>query len=346
MRKLQIGVVGIGFGQKVLVPAFRMNADCEVVAICASTFTRAHHVASELQISKAYGDWHDLVVDPQIDAIAIATPPVSQPAIVLAAFANGKHVFCEKPIAATLSSAKAILNASLESGKAHMVDFEFPEIETWQYTKALLDRGILGHINHCVVSWQVETYANRVGLDTWKHNPDMGGGTLNAFMSHTFYYLEWLLGPIKRMSVRLFSPVRNAKAMAEGDTLVALCLEHEDGIPVSAAVSSNAFLGTGHRVEVYGNNGTIILDNPTRDYANGFTLRYGTREIDRLEPIQIEHKETEDGRIIAVGRIVDRFIRWARDGIVSRPNLTDGYRVQLLLDAARRSHMTGQEIEV
>jgi predicted dehydrogenase len=341
-RKLKVGVVGIGFGQQVIIPAFRADARCEVVALCAKTPERARRVADRLGVPRAHGDWREIVADSEIGAIAVAAPPLVQPAVVMAALARRKHVFCEKPLATSREAAAEMLAAARRSGMAHMVDFEFPEIEVWREAKRILDTGVLGRLRHGVVSWQVETYASRMGLKSWKTSPEEGGGTLNLFVSHIFYYLEWLLGPIERLTARLFA-LPGSRGEACGDTVAVLCVEGASGTPVSVSVSSNAFLGTGHRVELYGEEGSLILENPTSDYVSGFRLLHGVRETGRLEAVHGEYPASpeKDGRVIAVGRLVERFITWAQDGIPSTPTLEDGYRIQCLLDVARRAHTAG-----
>ncbi len=345
--KLRVGVVGIGFGQQILVPAFRADARCEIAALCASTLERARVVAERLEVPKAYGDWQELVADPDTDAIAVAVPPSIQPAIVIAALAHCKHVFCEKPLATTRKAAADMLGAARHSGMAHMVDFEFPEIEAWRRAKTIMESGALGRLRHGVVSWLVETYTNRMGLKSWKASPEDGGGALNLFASHTFHYLEWLIGPIQSLSARLFSCFGSV-GQARGDTLAILCLEHAGGIPVSVSVSSNSYLGMGHRVEIYADNGSLVLENTTSDYVSGFRLLHGTRETRALKIIHTESPTSTgtDGRIIATGRLVERFANWARGGAPSAPTLEDGYRVQCLLDAARKGNVEGTWLDV
>ncbi len=340
----RIGIVGIGFGQRVLVPAFAAEPECEVSAICATGIERARRAAGQLGLPKAFGRWEDLVSDPDIDAVAIATPPSVQPAIALAALANGKHVFCEKPLSTSLEDAGKMLDAARGSGLANVVDFEFPEIRAWKEAKAILDSGALGQLRHGVASWQIETYATRMGLHSWKTDASMGGGTLNAFISHSFYYLEWLLGPARRIGARLFTP-----AAAHGDATDVLWLEHQGGVSSSLCVSTGAFLGSGHRVAIYGQQGTLVLDNPTSDYINGFSLWHGTRDTNRLECVLAPPDEgtaETDGRIGAVNSLVRRFLRWVREGVPATPDIGDGYRVQKLLDAALRSNAADRGIEV
>ncbi|NER51889.1 MAG: Gfo/Idh/MocA family oxidoreductase [Symploca sp. SIO1A3] len=342
--KIRVGVVGIGFAQQVHVPAFRADERCEVVAICASNLARASKVAGKLDIPQAFGDWQELIAQPNIDVISIATPPNIQPEIAIAALSQGKGVFCEKPLATSAAAAQQMAAAAQQQGVANMVDLEFPEIELWQQAKLILERGELGKLRHVAVSWNVETYANRMGLDSWKTRIEAGGGVLNSFVSHSFYYLEWLLAPITRLFCSLF---RTPGDKRTGDTLATLCLELESGIPVSLSVSSHAFLGNGHHLEFYGDAGTMILDNPTSDYVGGFRLLKGTRESKSLEMIDLgdnSHKIHQDGRITVVGSLVKRFVTWQETGIPDKPSFTEGLRVQQLLEAAQQSHQSGSWI--
>jgi predicted dehydrogenase len=338
---IRIGVIGIGFGQRAHVPAFSVAAGCEVVALCASTVQRATKVAERLGIPKAYGDWRALVDDPAIDAITIATPPDLQPDIALAALAQGKAVFCEKPLATSKAEAIQMAELAKKAGLANMLDFELPEIEAWRRAKTILDEDRVGPLRLISIEWHIETYANRMGLSSWKTDTGTGGGTLNAFVSHVFHYVEWFAGPVHELSARLFRAPGDVRT---GDTVAVLCLELASGTPVSASVSSNSSLGSGHRVTFYGDEGTMVLDNACTDYARGFHLHYGTRLSNRLEDIDLSEDAGipgADGRVPLVARIAGRFANWIRNGVPARPNFEDGLRVQSLLDAARRSDQSG-----
>jgi predicted dehydrogenase len=340
VRKINVGIVGIGFGQQVHVPAFRSHPQCEVIAICASHLERAEKVAKRLHIPKAFGNWQAMLDDPQIEVISIATPPTVQAPIVMAALSKRKPVFCEKPLAASPQIAQEMLTIANQNQVAHMVDFWFAENEAWIQAKSMLEMGKIGQLRHMVVLWQVETYANKQGLTSWKTQTMQGGGTLYSFLSHTFHYLEWLGGKIQAMFARLsHAPQDNRK----GDSLDILCLEFESGVNVSVCISSHAFLGNGHRVELYGDEGTLVLDNSSSDY-NNFRLLYGSRLSNQLKPIPLNNPNCgyADGRILPVSQLVNKFISWIDTGVPQSPSFVEGVRVQQLLAIAQKSHQLGQ----
>ena len=333
MRKpISIGVVGIGFGRQVHVPAFRSDPRCVVAGIAARRFERAQEVAQILGISHVYRDGREMADDPEIAAIAIAAPPGVQAAVGLDAVRAGKHLFCEKPLALNATEAQAIVDAARANKVAHAVDFEFAEVDAWRKARQILASGSLGMIRHVAITWRVETYSYRTNSHSWKTENAEGGGTLNNFASHTFYYLEWMFGAIRRLAAHL----SGAGARAE------LWFEFEGGFPGSASIAADAFLGNGHRVEVYGGDGSLILENPTTDYMRGFMLRVATRKEGAFTSIPTEVEMQEgDGRIAPVSKIVRRILEPIESGGSASPNLEDRLRVQTLIDAARVSDRTG-----
>jgi predicted dehydrogenase len=345
-RKLRLGVVGAGFGQAVHVPAFRASPPCEIGAICASTVEKARAAAETLNIPGAHGRWQDLVADADVDAVAIALPPALQAEAALTALEMGKPVFAEKPLADSLNSARRLWEVAAQVGVANMVDFEFLDIPAWQLASQLLAAGGLGRLRHIVVNWQVETYAQRAGIRNWKTSM-VDGGALNLLVSHCFYYIEHMAGPIKAVSARLSRTPGDART---GDALDVLVLDLESGATAMLCVSVHSFAGSGHRVEFYGDDGTMVLDNPTADYVHGFTLRYGTRKEGGLTEVTVpaarEDVWPRDGRIYVVARLAARFVSWALGGSAARPSFRDGMRVQRLLDAARRSDASGSRVGV
>ena len=330
---IRVGVVGLHFGAQVQVPAFRADPRCVVSALAGRDARRTASVAEDLGIPVAYGDWHALLAEGRIDAVAIAVPPAEQPAIIEEAARLGKHVFCEKPLASSVSAAEHALASVQRAGVIHAVDFIFPEIPAWQLTRRLLGERAIGPIHHFSYTWRTQTLASRAKTDSWKNRPRDGGGAVGTFLSHVVFNLEWLLGEIACIE----SVPRRAAASAFVDGVAHLA----DGVHGSIAISTDAYLGGGHHIEVFGESGTLVLRNSTPDYADGFEVSVGTRENGRLALVGHDAPGgVADGRIAPVGRIVKRFvdaIRGEGEGIVT-PNLEDGLRVQRWLQRINDAH--------
>jgi predicted dehydrogenase len=328
-RRLNIGVIGLRFGADVHVPAFRNDPRCDVRAIAGRDAAKVADLARRLGVPHPFDDWRALVDSPDIDAVGIAVPPVAQPPMIVYAAERGKHVFCEKPVAASVADAKSALAAVERSGVVHGIDFIFPEIAAWRRAQELLAGGAIGRVAHFAYTWRIETYASRTNADTWKNRPDEGGGALGNFVSHAFYNIEWLIGPVRR--IPMFACSTGSRTGRAVDGIV----EVEGNVSGSLSVCTDAFLGSGHRIEVYGERGTLTLHNPDPDYVSGFRLKLGSRATNALDDVPgVETESAPDGRLMAVSRSVRRFVDAIESGAQTRPNLSHGVRVQALLARA------------
>ena len=321
-----VGIVGCNYGRTVLLPAFRTDPRCEVVALAGTDEARTAELARAAKVARGFGDWRALVDDRAVAAVAVAVPPDLQPEVARRALDLGKPVFVEKPLAADLIGAKAMLDSARKGGRPTIIDFNFPELPSWRRAKELLDGGAIGPLRHVVVTWNVENQATRLRQNNWKTHGAGGGGLLGNFVCHSFHYLEWFCGPIAGLGGRIF-PLPGSEA----DGSLALALAFASGPGGSLQMSCASFLGSGHRIEFYGEDGTLILANPTADYFRGFELMHARRADTRLQKIAIADAEMDqlaDSRVPPVARLVRRFIDACEEGGLPSPGFTEGYRVQ------------------
>ena len=332
---IRVGVVGTRFGAQVHVPAFRADSRCVVAAIAGRDPERARAAALALDVPASHGDWRSLVADPDIDAVSIALPPREQPAVVIEAARLGKHVFCEKPLAATLLAAEEAFASATRAGVVHAIDFLFPEIPAWARAKALLASGAIGRPRHFSYTWRIETYASRTGADSWKNRDEEGGGAVGNFLSHVIFNIEWLLDRVVGLD-------RVARRGAVGAGAFCDCVAVlAGGMHGSIAISTDAYLGGGHEIRVFGDAGTLVLRNGTADYASGFEVFVGTRQSGGLEvDTPALPQQGGDGRISPVVLVVRRFLDAIERGGVMTPDLEDGVRVQQWLQRAAMSHVS------
>jgi predicted dehydrogenase len=337
-----VGIVGSNYGRTVLIPAFRTDPRCEVVALAGTDAARTAALALAANVPRGLGDWRALVDDAAVAAVAIAVPPHLQPEIAQRALDLGKPVFVEKPLAANLAGAQAMLASARKNRRPTVIDFNFPELQPWRHAKTMLEA--VGPLRHVVVNWNVENQATRLRLESWKTRGDGGGGLLGNFACHCLHYLEWFCGPIAGLSARIFPlPGRDT----EGS--IALALAFASGAGCSLQMSCASFLGSGHRIEFYGDDGTLVLANPTADYFRGFTLMQARRADSALQAVAVEDigsDQLPDSRVVPVARLVRRFIDACESGGDPSPGFAEGYRVQCLIDAARRAHTSGCWIDI
>jgi predicted dehydrogenase len=342
---IRVGIVGCNYGRTVQLPALRADSRCEVTALAGSNAERTAELARAAEVPNAYGDWRALVEDPAVQAVAIATMPALQAQIALKALELGKPVFAEKPMASTLDDARAMLRRAELGRLPTMIDFNFHQVVSWQRAKSMLDAGAIGALRHVVLQWHVENRAIQMRMRNWKTLSDDGGGVLGNFISHCFHYLEWFCGPIASLTARL------SGLPGDNDLQISamMVIEFAFGPMASLSMSCASYLGSGHRLELYGEDGTLVLDNSGGDYMRGFRLLYGKRPAAALTHIPVDDPadaQYPDGRIAPVSRLARRFFDAIEGGTPVQPDFAAGYRVQQLIDAAQRSHRQGAAIKV
>lgn len=338
-----VGVVGGGFGLRAHVPAFRADKRCQVVALCLSDELRAKKAAKKWAITHAYGSWRDLVDDPAVHVIALAVPPKLQEEIVRYAIRLKKPVFLEKPLAADYAHAKKLEALLRRSQLPNSIDLEYPATAAWKEARRLVRAGKVGSVRHVMLSWQVEMPDNRSKQATWKANSRMGGGALNLLGSHAFHYLEWLLGPIEAVNARLLKP---PGLPGEQETLCAMRVKFKKGFYGNLTIASHCVHGSGHRLEIYGDKGSVHIHVAAGQPIDEAELYYGKATGKKITKVNLGLPQARKGmpRVGAVAELAHRFI----DAVVRQkschPNAMDGLRAQQIIDAARRSHDAGGQV--
>ncbi len=321
-----IGVVGLGFGARVHVPAVEATPTARLAAVCSR-----RGQSSAPAPAPTYRDWRDLVDDPHVEAVVVATPPTTHSAIARAALSAGKPVLCEKPVAPTASEAWAVAEAAAASGVAALVDFELRAVPPFEAAKAVLADGSVGAIQRVHATWNLHTRHDGALEPSWKDNVDEGGGVLNGFAVHVFDYFEWLVGRIERLQ---------GSIRGRDDA----CTFHaESG---SAGMSAELTLDAappdcGHVVVIETERSVLRLANRDQtDYVRGFALELDGRVVSVAEP------HPRDGRIPPVAQLIARLAGCTRGTAGAEPCLVDGARAQTLVEALREADATGGRVDV
>ena len=109
---LNWGLIGCGdISRKRVAPALRDLPNCDLVAVSRANPELAEAFAKEFGAPRFYRQWQELLADPEIDAVYIATPVHLHAEQTIAAAEAGKHVLCEKPMALTVSECDAMIGS-------------------------------------------------------------------------------------------------------------------------------------------------------------------------------------------------------------------------------------------
>jgi predicted dehydrogenase len=173
-KKYKAGVIGIGFIGPAHMEAIRRQG-FEVAAIAESTQEQADETAARLFVPKAYGDWKDLVNDPEIDIVHIASPNYLHYEQAKMALEVGKHVLCEKPLAMNTEESAELVRLAKEKGLVNAVNFNIRFYPLVQEACAKVQAGELGERLYTIHGSYLQDW---LLLDTdwnWRLEPELGG---------------------------------------------------------------------------------------------------------------------------------------------------------------------------
>ncbi|MFM8974541.1 MAG: Gfo/Idh/MocA family protein [Vulcanococcus sp.] len=351
---LRVGVAGLGFGEKVLLPAL---ADCPLTEPVAIWHPRPERLETARRTTGLQGstDFQALLADPRIDARVIATPPAPRFELARRALEAGKHLLLEKPVALDAFPVEELQRLALSRNLTVAVDFEYRAVPLFQQLAALLQQGVLGEPWLVKLDWLMSSRADPTRPWTWYSQAGAGGGVLGALGTHAFDLLHWLVGPATLRSARLSTAIRErpqpqaagelprmASVDAEDIALLQLDLQDARGILVPAQVNlaSVTRQGRGCWLELYGSEATLVLGSASQsDYVHGFQLAIA-RPGEPLRPVAPDPalawpRSWEDGRIAPVRRLIGWWAEAIREQRPMVPGLLEAALSQRLCDQAR-----------
>ncbi len=202
MANLKIGFIGCGgIANGKHFPGMSQEPGVDMVAFCDLILERAQEAAKKYGTSdaKVYTDYHELLKDKSIDAVHVLTPNVAHAEITVAALEAGKHVLCEKPMAATAADAQKMMDAQKRTGKMLTIGYQYRHFHTNAVAKTVVDEGWLGDIYYAEAE-----YTRRRGVPTWGVFLDkekQGGGPLIDIGTHALDLTLWLMNNYDPMYV-------------------------------------------------------------------------------------------------------------------------------------------------
>lgn len=222
MTKLKLAIIGTGgIANNKHLPSLAKVADkVEVVALCDLIEEKAVATAERhnLPNAKIYTDYKEMLKDESIDVVHVCTPNVSHADITVDAFAAGKHVLCEKPMAATTEDAQRMIDAWKASGKKFTVGYQNRFRHTVQVLKKSCDAGELGDIYYAEAN-----AIRRKQVPTWGVFPDksqQGGGPLIDIGTHALDITLWCMNnyDVDSVSGSVFYKLGSLPEAAQGNT--------------------------------------------------------------------------------------------------------------------------------
>jgi myo-inositol 2-dehydrogenase/D-chiro-inositol 1-dehydrogenase len=332
MRKVKIAVIGTGrMGSVHVRNIATLIPEADLVAICDIRLEVAQAVAHELGIQRVVKDYHELLSDPAIEAILIATSTNTHAFIMKDVALAGKHIFCEKPLALGLEEIDEALAAIGKAGVKLQVGFNRRFDKSFQKVRAIVASGEIGR--PCIL---------RI-TDRDPELPAMeflrvSGGMFLDQTIHDFDMARFQVGEVEEVYATgnvLIDPQLNEFGDIDTDVVT---LKFANGAVGAIDNSRQAVYGYDQRLEVFCTNGTAMADNEVENTAvmgkpGGFlTAKLPHFFMQRYAPCYVEE--------------VRQFITCVRENKPTPTTGSDGRAAVVLGHAAWKSYHENRPVKV
>ena len=254
MAILRWGILGCGnvAEHKGGPPLYTVD-DSDLIAVMRRDRAKAQDFAERHGAKRFYTDIDQLLLDDEINAIYIATPPYLHCEQTILAAQAGKHVLCEKPMAMTVQECQRMVDACNDAGVTLMLAYYRNHYPNVVKMKALMDESAIGDVVLARINCTGYYNPNRQDLKNWRINPEIsGGGVLMDIGSHRISLLQSLMGDIT--SARGYAETVHLDAAVDDSAV--FTLRFESGAHAVANINWNVGIDIDD-VEVYGTAGCL-----------------------------------------------------------------------------------------
>ncbi len=363
--ELKIGLIGAGFMGRCHANAFRavggmfdLPVDLKLEVLADVDDEAAAKNASALGFARSTGQWRELTSAPDVDIVAVAAPNALHEPMALDAIANGKAIYCEKPLATDVAGARRMTEAADAAGAVAMVGFNFLCNPMMALARDLITAGEIGEIVAFRGRHAEDYMANPLTAHSFRTDRS-GGGALADIGSHVVSLIRHLIGPVQEVSGNLAAIYRERPVAAgsndfkpvEVDDMAQAILRFENGASGSIEVN---WAAPGRTMdlsfEVTGSRGSLWF---TQERMNELWVwmpgvgrgRGGFAKIEagpehhpygRFCPAPGHQLGFNDLKVIEVSR----FIEAVTGTGMPMPDFREALRIQETIDAIRESAET------
>jgi predicted dehydrogenase len=301
---LRVALIGCGsIAHFIHIPGLRLCPRVSLTFACDSSLETARSTADKFNIPRLTSDYHEVITDPAVDAVIIATPNHLHKPIAIEALAAGKHVLCEKLLGLDAGECAEMVGAAQKSGKVHMVSFVYRFAPALRYMKYLVDRGDLGEIRHFRAFYLQRV--PEVWLGWRSQRAQAGSGALGDIGSHLVDFALYLLGDIVSVSswVKNFlsrRPVWGTDQLVDADVddaagFLAMFASGGTGIFEASRLVPGRGVGQNEfqSVEINGSKGSLVYD-----LQDPFHLQLCTDE------------PSNPAKLMEIVSVPDQFLKW------------------------------------
>jgi predicted dehydrogenase len=360
---LRVGLIGANgrWGPWAHVPALQNLPETELYAVCTAHADTAQGAAQKLGVTRAYGDVQALGADPQVEVALIAVRVPVHYSLSKSALNADKHVYCEWPLGKDTAEAEELAALARAKRLQTMVGLQRRASPAYLYMRELIRDGYVGQVLSVKMHLMNSGVLTRTADRTWQRDVTLGANTLTITFAHVFDAMCMVVGELAEVSALVSTQVPQ---WYESDTKkyvdvtspdnIMIHGRLESGAIVSAYVGVHPYHGSGHRFEIYGKEGTLMMvgggeagQEESRKLVGGKKDDKTLVELPVPERLKwVPESVRKVGRAYDVGQMWVKFAEAIRTGGGVEADFDLAVRRHRSLDVIRRAAQTGQRQKV
>ena len=339
---INIGLIGAGGNVKLRhIPGFQAIDGVNVTAVSNRSIASGKKIAEEFGIQNVYGNWIEVMEDPEIDGICIGTWPYMHCTLTVTGLEYGKHVMTEARMAMDASEAHTMLEASRQyPGQITQIVPAPHTLNLDKTIKKLINEGYLGELLSVDASITQGGFVDQNKPFHWRQNRDFSGFNIMGLGIWYEAIMRWV-GPAS--SVQALTKITVPSRLdAKGDRNIISIPDHVDILCETFSgpllhIKFSDVLGHApdNAVWIYGTQGTLKID------GSNFKLYGGRKTDDGVSEIKISSDLQGDWRV------EEEFIGAIRGHEqITHTSFEDGVRYMEFTEAVTRSSQSGEKISL
>jgi len=376
MNKIGIGLAGYGAIGKIHTLCYKeldmlypnQLPAIDLAAVCTSKPETAQNAAKDGGYRKWFSDVSELIKQDDVTIIDCSLPNFAHKAVLLEAIAAGKHVYCEKPLAVNGTEAGEIAKAAAEAGVQVGMTFNYRFIPALMRAYQLIRDGALGELYRFRADYFHTGYQDPERPLSWRMDKKLsGGGALVDLGSHVIDLIRHLLGEFEAVQAFTQTYIKERPVTRGAQEKGLVTVDDAAWLQIKLKTGAMGTLETSRfatgalddiRIEICGEKGALRFDLMDANWLYWFDASRkggsfgGDRGWVRLETIQhypgasIPSPRSIVGWTRTHAENQYTFLKAVTEGKTPQPNITDGLRTQLVLDAAYASAESGDWVKV
>ncbi len=364
-RPIRIGLIGAnihhGWSPRAHLPALAAHSSFDLAAVCTTRQESAAEAMAAFNAGGAWADYNRMLAEANTEAstISLRVPRHYEP--TMASLREGKHTFTEWPLGRTTAEAIEMAEVAHQKGVRTAVGLQARANPAIVHLRNLVANGYVGRVMTCHVRLMRDGVLSRDSTRTWQRDNELGAHTLTIACGHTIDALCSVVGEFADVAAVVSA---QATTWHERDTGRDLLVTSPDNVLISGnlqcggvasvQVGNTAWAGSGYRMEIYGEEGTLVAVSADSPQLGRVLIRGARGVSNDLQGLTAGPElhlapEIPDGAAYNVGQLYSQFAASIRGMASMEPSVPDfdhAVGLHRLIDAVRQSNDEGRRVVV